>query len=208
MSVSDWADVFSSSLFRNRLDDDYLSHAAEYLADYRQALKAKGRAVPAPERRLATVLISDIVDSTSLLSSMGDKAWHGLLDRHNQAIRSELERWGGEEVNTAGDSFMATFDGTARAVQAAQSMIGEVAKLGIQIRVGLHTGEVEVVDGKAAGAAVHITARIAALAQPNEALVSRTVKETMTGTGASFRRTGNHTLKGVPGEWELYTTLS
>ena len=208
MPVSDWADVFTASLFKNRLEEDYLSHTDSYLADYRLALKSKGRATPAPDRRLATVLITDIVNSTEHLNSMGDVAWHRLLDEHNKVIRAEIERWRGEEVSTAGDSFFVTFDGSARAVQAAQAMVGEVAKLGIEIRAGLHTGEVEIVDGKAAGTAVHIGARISALAQGSEILVSRTVKETIAGSGITFEDRGSHTLKGVPGRVELYATVS
>ena len=204
MPVSDWATVFTASLFRNRLDTDYLSHADAYLRDYRQALKAMGKTLPAPERVLSTILITDIVDSTGLLSSMGDTAWNRLLDRHNEVIRAEIERWRGHEVSTAGDSFFVTFDGTARAVNAAQSMIEGLAPLGIEIRAGLHTGEVEVVDGRAAGTAVHIGARISSLARPGEVLVSRTVKETVIGSGLAFHDRGTHQLKGVPGEWQLF----
>lgn len=207
MSVSNWATVFTASLFRNRLDTDYLLQADAYVSDYRQALKGMGKSIPAPDRVLATVLITDIVNSTGLLSSMGDKTWNQLLDRHNEVIRTEIERWRGQEVSNAGDSFFATFDGTARAVQAAHAMIKEVLPFGIEIRAGLHTGEVELVDGKPAGAAVHIGARISALAGPSEALVSRTVKETIIGSGIAFNDRGTHQLKGVPGDWQLYATV-
>lgn len=207
MSVSDWATVFTASLFKNRLDTDYLLYADAYVRDYRQALKDMGKSIPAPDRVLATVLITDIVNSTGLLSSMGDKAWNQLLDRHNEVIRSEVERWRGHEVSTAGDSFFVTFDGTARAVQAAHAMIKGVLPLGIEIRAGLHTGEVEIVDGKPAGAAVHIGARISALAGPSEVLASRTVQETIIGSGIGFDDRGTHQLKGVPGEWQLYATV-
>lgn len=207
MPVSDWATVFTASLFRNRLDADYLSQADRYLEDYRQALKAMGKSIPAPDRVLATVLITDIVDSTRLLNSMGDAAWNRLLDRHNEIIRTEIERWRGQEVSTAGDSFFITFDGTARAVQAAIAMIqGVVSLLGMEIRAGLHTGEVEIVDGKPAGSAVHIAARISALAGPSEILVSRTVKETIVGSGIRFADRGTHQLKGLPGDWQVYAT--
>ena len=205
MPVSDWATVFTSSLFKNRLDDDYLVNADPYVRDYRQALKAMGKSIPAPDRVLATVLITDIVNSTGLLSSMGDKAWNQLLDRHNEIVRAEIDRWQGHEVSTAGDSFFATFDGTERAVRAAHSMIKELAAIRIHIRAGLHTGEIEIVDGRAAGSAVHIGARISSLAGPDEVLVSRTVKETITGAGLEFEDRGTHQLKGVPGEWHLYT---
>jgi class 3 adenylate cyclase len=206
MPVSDWATVFTSSLFKNRLDEDYLSHADAYLRDYREALKAMGKTIPAPDRVLSTVLFTDIVGSTDILSSIGDKAWNQLLDRHNEVVRSEIERWRGLEVSTAGDSFFATFDGTARAVHAAHSMIESLKPLGIEIRVGLHTGEIELVDGKPAGTAVHIGARISSLAGPSEVLVSRTVKETITGSGITFEDRGTYQLKGVPDEWHLYAT--
>lgn len=207
MSVDRWAAVFAASLFKNRLDDDYLSRSEEYLTDYHRALHAMGRPIPAPDRTLATVLITDIVDSTGLLAGMGDKEWNHLLDKHNEIIRSEIERWRGREVSTAGDSFLATFDGTARAVRAAHSMMAGVHPLGIRIRAGLHTGEVELVDGKPAGTAVHICARIAALAGPDEALVSRTVKETMIGSGFEFDDRGTHHLKGLPGDWQIFAAL-
>ena len=207
MPVSDWATVFTASLFKNRLDEDYLSHADAYVTDYRQALKAMGKTIPPPDRILSTVLFTDIVDSTGLLSAMGDKAWNQLLGRHNEVVRSEIERWRGQEVSTAGDSFFATFDGSARAVQAAHSMIKALDPLGIEMRAGLHTGEIEIVDGKAAGTAVHIGARISSLAGPSEVLVSRTVKETITGSGITFEDRGTHHLKGIPGEWQLYATL-
>lgn len=208
MPVSDWATVFTATLFRNRLEPDYLSHADRYLEDYWQALKAMGKSIPAPDRVLATVLITDIVDSTSLLNSMGDSAWNRLLDRHNEIIRTEIERWRGQEVSTAGDSFFITFDGTARAVRAAIAMTQGVVSLGMEIRAGLHTGEVEIVDGKPAGSAVHIAARISALAGPSEILASRTVKETIVGSGITFTDRGIHHLKGVPGEWQVYATDS
>lgn len=207
MPVADWATVFSASLFKNRLDEDFLSNADSYLIDYHQALKDKGKSLPAPERVLATVLITDIVDSTGSLSSMGDAAWNRLLDRHNDCVRAEIERWRGREVSTAGDSFFATFDGAARAIRAAESMIDALARIGIEIRAGLHTGEVEIVDGKPAGTAVHIGARVSSLAEPGEVLVSRTVKETVIGSGIAFEDRGIHQLKGVPGEWHLFATV-
>lgn len=208
MPVRDWATVFASSLFKNRLDDDYLARSDDYLREYRQALKTLGRSEPPPDRVLATVLITDIVNSTGLLSEMGDKEWNRLLDRHNEVIRAEIERWSGQEISTAGDSFLATFNGTERAVHAAHAMIENVVPLGIEIRAGLHTGEVEIVDAKPAGTTVHICARISSLAGPSEVLISRTVRDTMIGSGISFEDRGTHQLKGVPGEWELYRTIA
>ncbi len=207
MPVADWGTVFRASMFRRRLDADYLAHAADYLEDYRRALQAMGKEIPAPDRILSTVMFTDIVHSTSLLSSIGDAAWRDLLERHHQVVRAELSRWRGQEVVTAGDGFFATFDGPARAVNAAHAIIGALEPLGIGIRAGLHTGEVEIVDGKPGGTAAHIGARISSLALPGEVLVSRTVKETITGTGISFEDRGAHELKGVPGQWHLYAAL-
>jgi class 3 adenylate cyclase len=155
MPVADWGTVFEASLFKKRLDPDYLAHSEEYLSDYRQALQAMGKALPAPDRVLATVMFTDIVDSTSLMSSLGDAEWSRLLERHHEVVRSELDRWRGVEVDTAGDGFFATFDGPARAVNAAYAIVDALESLGIEVRVGLHTGEVEVVDGKAAGKRAH-----------------------------------------------------
>lgn len=157
-----------------------------------------------PDRVLATVLFTDIVGSTEMASALGDQAWSDLLERHNAAIRAELGRWRGREVKTAGDGFLATFDGPARAIRCAEAISEAVASLGIEVRCGLHTGELEIVDSDVAGLAVHIGARIAALAAPREVLVSRTVKDLVAGAGLQFTSRGVHTLKGVPETWEVY----
>jgi class 3 adenylate cyclase len=162
---------------------------------------------PEPDRMLATVLFTDIVDSTKTMSSIGDSAWRELLERHHHAVRVQLERWQGAEVDTAGDGFFATFDGPARAVNAAHSIVEAVRELGIDLRAGLHTGEVEVVDGKAAGTAVHIGARVSSLAAGGEVLVSRTVKDLVAGSGLKFEDRGVHTLKGIPDEWQVYASI-
>ena len=158
----------------------------------------------APERVLATVLFTDIVGSTKMASVLGDQAWRVLLLRHNSAIRQELDRWRGKEVKTAGDGFLATFDGPARAIRCAKAISDVVWPLGIEVRCGLHTGEIEIVDSDVAGLAVHIGARIAALAAPREVLVSRTVKDLVAGAGFQFTARGVHSLKGIPEEWEVY----
>jgi class 3 adenylate cyclase len=207
MPVADWGTVLSASMFRKRLDSDYLAHSADYLEDYRQALRAMGKAIPAADRVLSTVMFTDIVDSTKVMSSIGDTAWSELLERHHEVVRSELSRWRGQEVDTTGDGFFATFDGTARAVNAAHAIVQSLRPLGIDVRIGLHTGEVELVDGKAAGTAVHIGARVSSLAGPGEVLVSRTVKETITGSGIGFEDRGTHQLKGVSGHWQLYAAV-
>jgi class 3 adenylate cyclase len=206
MPVSEWASLMSGPVMRNRLDADYLANADTYNAEYNHALKEHGRALPAPDRVVSTVLITDIVNSTGMLSSMGDNEWNKLLDRHNELVRAEIERWRGTEVSTAGDSFFAVFDGAGRAVYAAEAMINSLKTLGIKIRAGVHTGEVELVDGRPSGTAVHIGSRISSLAAASEVLVSRTVKEAVTGSGMSFDERGTHQLKGVPGEWLLFAS--
>lgn len=160
-----------------------------------------------PDRVLATVLFTDIVGSTERASSMGDASWRQLLDSHNSVIRSELQRFGGVEVNTTGDGFLATFDGPARAIQCAQEMSRQLNQHLIEIRAGVHTGEVERLGDDIAGIAVHIGARIAGLADANEVLVSGTVRDLVSGSGLEFTDRGKHQLKGVPGEWQVYQAL-
>ena len=157
-----------------------------------------------PERVLATVLFTDIVASTEHAARLGDQAWRELLDRHNQVVRGELERWRGKEVKTLGDGFLATFDGPARAVRCARAIIDALAELGVQVRAGLHTGECELLDGDVAGIAIHLGARIGALAHAGEVLVSSTVKDLVVGSELRFAERGVHALRGVPGEWRVY----
>jgi class 3 adenylate cyclase len=160
---------------------------------------------PLPDRVLATVLFTDIVGSTEHAASLGDRAWRDLLASHRAQVRSELARFSGVELDTAGDGFFASFDGPARGIGCAKAIVTSAADQGIQIRAGLHTGECEREGGKLAGIAVHIGARIAALAQPGEVLVSRTVKDLVAGSGIEFNDHGDRELKGIPGEWRLYT---
>ena len=162
------------------------------------------RDVAGPERVLATVLFTDIVDSTKQAVSLGDSAWRDLLDRHHATVRVELQRWRGREIATAGDGFFATFDGPARAIRCAQAVSYGVRSLGIRVRCGLHTGEVETRGDDVSGLAVHIGARVAGLAGAGEVLVSRTVKDLVAGAGFEFRDRGSHELKGVPDRWEVY----
>ena len=157
-----------------------------------------------PDRMLATVLFTDIVGSTQKMAELGDRRWRELLDGHHTAIRRQLSRFRGIEMDTAGDGFFARFDGPARAVRCAQAITDDVRELGIQLRAGLHTGECELADGKVAGIAVSIGARIAAAAKPGEVLVSSTVKDLVAGSELAFEDRGTHELKGVPGEWRLY----
>jgi pimeloyl-ACP methyl ester carboxylesterase len=169
-----------------------------------KAFLAEVREGVALDRRLATVLFTDIVGSTEKAAELGDRRWRDLLDAHHARIRAQLARFRGEELDTAGDGFFAMFDGPARAIRCASGITESVRELGIEVRAGLHTGECEVVDGKVGGIAVHIGARVAAEAGPGEVLVSSTVKDLVAGSGIEFRDRGVVELKGVPGEWRLY----
>ena len=162
------------------------------------------RPVEEPDRVLATVMFADIVDSTQRAASIGDRAWTKELQEFYGLARRQLERFRGREIDTAGDGYFATFDGPARAVRCAQNLTKEVSQLGLAIRAGLHTGEVEVMGDKVGGIAVHIGARIASHAAPGEVVVSNTVKDLVVGSGLQFEDRGVRPLKGVPGEWRLY----
>jgi pimeloyl-ACP methyl ester carboxylesterase len=157
-----------------------------------------------PDRVLATVLFTDIVGSTAKAAELGDTAWRKLLGEHNAVVRRQLARYRGQEHDTAGDGFFASFDGPARAIRCAQAIREAVQPLGIELRAGLHTGECELVDGKVGGIAVHIGARVAEAAGPGEVLVSSTVKDLVAGSGLQFDERGEAELKGVPGAWRLY----
>ena len=160
-----------------------------------------------PDRILATVLFTDIADSTARMAQLGDAGWRELLERHHALVRRELSRGRGREVDTAGDGFFAAFDGPARAVRCARAITQATAELGLGVRAGLHTGECELVDGKIGGIAVHTGARVAAHAEPGEVLVSSTVKDLVAGSGLEFEDRGVHELKGLPGEWRLYAAV-
>ena len=165
---------------------------------------------PAPELDtvLATVLFSDIVDSTKKQAQLGDHDWKTLVLRHHGIVRESLGRWRGVENDTAGDGFFATFDGPARAIRCAQEIAERVHGLGLQIRAGVHTGECEVIDGKYAGLAVSIGARVAANASPSEVLITQTVKDLTAGSGLTLQDAGEHELKGVPDRWRLYRVIA
>jgi class 3 adenylate cyclase len=153
---------------------------------------------PEPERMLATVVFTDIVDSTRTAAELGDARWRELLERHQRTVAKALDRFGGKEVKNTGDGFLATFDGPARAVRGARAILDASEEQGLRVRAGVHTGEVEVMDGDIGGMAVHIAARVSALAGPSEVLVSRTVKDLVAGSGLEFAERGAHDLKGVP----------
>jgi class 3 adenylate cyclase len=156
------------------------------------------------ERVVTTILFTDIVGSTQRAAELGDLRWHDLLDNHDRIVRHQLERFRGREVNTAGDGFVATFSSPSVAIDCAEAIVEAIRPLGIEIRAGIHTGEVEVRGADIAGMAVHIGARVGALAGPNEVLVSSTVREIVTGSRRSFTERGEYDLKGVPGRWRLY----
>jgi class 3 adenylate cyclase len=153
---------------------------------------------------LATILFTDIVDSTRQAAAMGDRAWSELLDRHNEAVRRELHRFGGHEVKTTGDGFVATFDAPARAIHCAQAVVHALSDLDVQVRAGIHIGECARTRDDLIGIAVHTAARVAASASTGEVRVSSTVRDLVAGSGIVFEERGVHTLKGVPGEWRLY----
>ena len=177
--------------------DSIVDHVEEFLTGTHTAAEQ--------ERILATVLFTDIVGSTERAATLGDRRWRELLEMHNSVVRQEIARWRGREVSTEGDSFLATFDGPARAIRCARGITAAVHELGIDVRTGLHTGECEVMGDDIGGIAVHIGARVKALADAREVFVSSTVKDLVTGSGIEFRSRGTHVLKGVPGEWRLFS---
>ncbi len=177
-----------------------LDEVEEFLTGFRRGTD--------PDRILATVLFTDIVNSTEKLANLGDRQWRFLLDSHHAIVRHQLNRFRGREVDTAGDGFLASFDGPARAVRCAWAITQDVRRFGLEIRAGLHVGECEIIDNKLSGIAVHTGARISSLANPGEVLVSATVKDLVAGSGIRFEDRGEHELKGVPGEWHLYAIQS
>ena len=166
------------------------------------------KAEVADDRVLATVLFTDIVDSTRRAAEMGDRDWHALLDAHDAVVRVQLDRFRGREVNTSGDGFLAMFDGPQRAIRCAMAIRDAMQALGIEVRAGLHTGECEVRGEDIGGIAVHIGSRVSALAGPNEVLVSSTLRDLVIGSGLEFEERGAHELKGVPGQWRLFAVAS
>ena len=163
------------------------------------------RHVSEPDRMLATVMFTDIVDSTRRAADLGDRGWQDLLGRHDQLFRRALDRHRGREIKHTGDGFLATFDGPARAIRCAASITDAVEELGLELRAGLHTGELEVRrDDDLGGLAVHIAARVMSMADGGEVLVSSTVKDLVAGSGIDFEDRGTHELRGVPGDWRLF----
>ncbi|HEY5859784.1 MAG TPA: adenylate/guanylate cyclase domain-containing protein, partial [Actinomycetota bacterium] len=189
-------------------DDHYWVVNNDDIADEIETFLTGARPAPRSERVLSTVLFTDIVDSTRTAAQLGDERWRGVLDAHHEIVRAELDRFAGAEVDTAGDGFLATFDGPARAVRCATSISSAVERLGIRVRAGVHTGEIEVSSDDVKGIAVHIGARVAAMAGPSDVFVSQTVKDLTAGSGLVFEDAGEHELKGVPDRWRLYRVMA
>ena len=187
----------SDSIFSEGDSESILGEIEEELTGTRHA--------PEPDRVLATVLFTDIVDSTRHAAGMGDSRWRELLQRHERVTRAEVERHRGRTIKSTGDGVLATFDGPARAIRAAQTIRDASTGLGLEVRAGLHTGECELVGDDVAGLAVHIGARVMALAGAGEVLTSSTVKDLVAGSGIDFDERGEHELRDVPGRWRLFS---
>jgi class 3 adenylate cyclase len=185
-------------------DTAIFSSDVDAVADEIQEFLTGKRPPPRQDRVLATVLFTDIVGSTDTAARMGDRDWGELLERHNRIMRESIQRFGGHEVHTAGDGFLATFDSPRRAIECAVGAGEAVRAIGVEIRAGVHTGEIELSQGDIQGIAVHIGARVSALAGPGEVFVSSTVKDLVAGSGIPFEDRGAHQLKGVPGEWRVF----
>jgi class 3 adenylate cyclase len=176
---------------------------ADALLDEIEEFLTGSRHAPEPDRALATVLFTDIAGSTARAAALGDRRWREVLERHQTLVRDQLATYGGREVKTMGDGFLATFDGPAKAIRCACAIVERSSSAGVEIRAGVHTGECELIGEDVGGMAVHIGARVAAQAAPSEVLVSSTVKDLVVGSGIEFTDRGSHELKGVPGDWRL-----
>ncbi|MCU1450082.1 MAG: family 3 adenylate cyclase [Acidimicrobiales bacterium] len=185
-------------------DDPWRVAPVEPLLEEIETLLAGALPPGQVDRVLATVLFTDLVSSTERLSELGDRAWRDLLQRYRIMVRELLRRFRGREINTRGDDFLATFDGPGRAIRCALALTAAAREMGLQVRTGLHTGEVELLGDDIGGIAVHLGARVAALATDGEVLVSRTVVDLVSGSGIAFEDRGEHVLKGVPGPWQLF----
>ena len=204
------ADQIQGATYVQFPGDDHLPFIgdADAIVDEVEQFVTGRRPIRETDKVLATILFTDIVDSTRRQAEVGDRGWKELLERHHAIVRDLLKLYRGEEQDTAGDGFYVRFDGPARAIRCAQDIVETVRPLGIEVRAGLHTGECEIVDGKCSGLSVSIGARVMANAGPSEVLVSRTVKDLTAGSGLSFEDAGEHELKGVPDRWRLYQVAS
>jgi class 3 adenylate cyclase len=188
--------------------EGFAIHENDFVVEATQRFLEGASQQAIPESVLTTLPFTDLVGSTEHAAELGDRAWRDLLSQHHEIVRRELARFRGVEVDTAGDGFFATFDGPARAIHAANAIVANVRDLGLDVRAGLHTGECELHEGKVAGIAVSLGARVSAAAEPGEVLVSSTVKDLVAGSGIEFEDRGTRELKGVPGEWRLYAVDS
>ncbi|MEO8425289.1 MAG: adenylate/guanylate cyclase domain-containing protein [Actinomycetota bacterium] len=215
MTKSSWAGLEPAAYVAERipgarvasivgLEPDSVESQEPYVSAIESFLASIQREEAEFDRVLATVLFTDMMGSTQKIATLGDRGWRELVERHHATVRALLDRYQGTEMDTAGDGFFATFDGPARAIRCALAIIDAVKPLGVEVRSGLHTGEVEHVDGKLGGIAVNIGARICGLAGASEVLVSQTVKDLVAGSGLLFEDRGKHELKGVPGEWVVH----
>jgi class 3 adenylate cyclase len=189
-------------------EDLFFRGDADALLDEVQEFLTGVRPAPDSNRLLATIVFTDIVGSTDRVAALGDRRWRDVLDRHDAVVRMQLDRFMGHEVDTAGDSFLATFDGPARAVRCACSIRDELRHVDLDIRAGVHAGEIEQRGANISGITVHIGSRVEALAAPGEVLATRTVKDLVAGSGITFADRGNHHLKGVPDEWQLFSVVN
>jgi class 3 adenylate cyclase len=199
------ADHISDARYVELPGDDHVPYAGDQdaIVDEIEEFLTGNRHEPDANRVLATVVFTDIVGSTDLAAAMGDRRWKDLLDEHDRAVRRQLERFRGREIKTIGDAFLITFDGPGRAIQCAAAIRDATKALGIDVRAGVHTGEIELRGDDIAGMAVHIGARVAALADAGEILVSSAVPPLVAGSNITFIERGEHDLKGVPGKWHL-----
>lgn len=202
------ADRIPGARFVELTGDDHIPWIdADQIVDEVEEFLTGVRRGPEPDRVLATVLVTDIVGSSERAAELGDRRWRDLLEAHHALVRGELARWRGREVDTAGDGFLATFDGPARGIRCACAIRDGLQALGLEIRAGLHTGECEIIGGKVGGIAVHTAARVAARAAAGEVLVSGTVRDLIAGSGIELEDRGVHALKGIPGEWPLLAVM-
>jgi len=190
--------------------DDFMLWAGDTdaIVDEVEEFMTGRRGGAAPARIVATVMFTDVVGSTARTLELGDRAWADLLELHNARLRTQLHRFGGREIDSAGDGFLAWFDAPSLAIDCARAMLESVGEIGVNLRIGMHTGECEVAGDKLRGIAVHIGARVAAIAGAREILVSQTLRDLLAGSGIEFGYRGMHELKGIPGEWRLYSVPS
>jgi class 3 adenylate cyclase len=185
-------------------DSSLMAEESDFLLDTVEEFLTGARPIAPADRVLATVLFTDIVDSTRRASEMGDKHWRELLEKHDELVRAEIEQYRGRVLKSTGDGIMATFDSPGRAIRCTLAMREAVDGLGLSIRAGLHAGEIELRGDDVGGIAVHIAARVSALAGAGEVLVSRTITDLVAGSGIHFEDRGLHSLKGLPGEWQVF----